>query len=65
MPGAASVVTEAGVLMSMRQGEVIEDPEEHMMIGFTRDEVIVDVREFLRRPEVLGQCNVYHRHCPT
>ena len=42
MPGAASVSTEARVLMSMQQGEVVKDSEEHMTVGFSRDEVVAD-----------------------
>ena len=55
MPGATSVVTEAGMLASMQRGEVIKDPEEGVMVGFSRDEVVVDIREFLMSPEVFGE----------
>ena len=55
MPVAACVVTETGMLASMQQGEVIEDMEEHMLVWFPRDKVIVDVREFTRGPEVFCQ----------
>ena len=55
MPGAASVLAEAGVFSSMRRGEVIADSEERVTIGFARDEVITDVREFLTSPEVFGE----------
>ena len=43
MPGATSVSTEAGMLMSMRSGEVVENPEEGVMVGFARDKVIADI----------------------
>ena len=55
MPGATSVFTEAGVLASMRRGEVVTDPEECMTVGFSRDKVVADVREFLMGPEVFGE----------
>ena len=55
MPGAASVLAEAGVFTSMRQGEVIEDPEERVVVGSSGDKVVMDVREFLTSPEVFGE----------
>ena len=55
MPGATSVFTEAGVFASMQRGEVVADPEERVTIGFSRDEVVVDVREFSTSPEVFGK----------
>ena len=55
MPGATSVSTEAGMLASMRRGEIIADPEERVAIGFARDKVVTDVLEFLTSPEVFGE----------
>ena len=43
VPGAADVSAEAGMLASMRRGEVVTDPEERVAIGFSRDEVVADV----------------------
>ena len=57
MPGATGVSTEAGMLASMQRGEVIEDSEECVTIGFSRDEVVSDVREFMRGPEVFCQAD--------
>ena len=55
MPGAADVSAEAGVLVSMRRGEVIADSEERVAIGFARDKVVADVLEFSTSPEVLRE----------
>ena len=55
MPGAASVFAEAGVFTSMQRGKIVEDPEECVMIGFSRNKVVADVREFLTSPEVFGE----------
>ena len=55
MPGATSVSTEAGMLASMRQGEIIKDPEEGMTVGLSRDKVVTDIREFSMSPEVFGK----------
>ena len=41
--------------MSMRQGKVIEDSEEGVTIGFSRDKIVVDVREFSMSPEVFDK----------
>ena len=55
VPGAAGVLAEAGVFTSMQRREVIEDPEERVVVWFSRDEVVMDVREFLTSPEVFGE----------
>ena len=55
MPGTTSVSTEAGMLASMRQGEVVTDSEERVVIGFARDKVVVDDLEFSTSPEVFGE----------
>ena len=55
MPGTAGIFAEAGMLMSMRQREVIADSEEHVAIGFARDEVVADVRELSTSPEIFGE----------
>ena len=55
VPGATSVLTEAGMLTSMRRGEIVADPEECVAIRFSRDEVVADVREFSMSPEVFGK----------
>ena len=53
MPGTTSVSTEAGMLASMRRGEVVANSEECVAIGFARDKVVADVMEFSTSPEVL------------
>ena len=55
MPGTTSVSTEAGMLASMRRGEVVANSEECVAIGFARDKVVADVLEFSTSPEVLGE----------
>ena len=55
VPGATGVFAEAGVFVSMRRGEVVKDPEERVAVGFSGNEVVVDVGEFLRGPEVFGE----------
>ena len=55
MPGAAGVFAEAGVFTSMQRGKVVKDPEERVAVGFSRNEVIADVGEFSRGPEVFGE----------
>ena len=55
MPGAAGVLAEAGMFSSMQQREVVKDLEERVVVWFSRNKVVMDVREFSMSPEVLGK----------